>query len=98
MQLFSLRHSTLLLVFLLSVIFLRAQDDTTRPTSVDPALLEWQDAKIPREYTIAEIGITGIRHLDTAIVLSISGLQVGDKFMHPGSDIFAKSIAKLWRQ
>ena len=44
------------------------------------------------------VNVTGIHHLDTAIVLSISGLQVGDKVMIPGSDIFAKSIQNLWRQ
>ncbi len=76
---------------------MQAQDDTTT-TSVDPKLLEWENARIPREYTIADVSITGINHLDTAIVLSISGLQVGDKFTHPGSDIFAKAIANMWRQ
>lgn len=98
MQRFSLRLSVLLILAVTSVISLQAQDDTTRPTSVDPALLDWENARIPREYIIADISITGIRHLDTAIVSSISGLQAGDKFMHPGSDIFAKAIAKLWRQ
>jgi outer membrane protein insertion porin family len=98
MQRFSLRLSALLILVITSVISLHAQDDTTRPTSVDPALLDWENARIPREYIIADISIVGIRHLDTAIVLSISGLQTGDKFMHPGSDIFAKAIAKLWRQ
>jgi outer membrane protein insertion porin family len=80
------------------VISLQAQEDTTKPTSVDPKLLEWETARIPREYVIASISITGIRYLDTAIVSSISGLQAGDKFVHPGSDIFAKAIANMWRQ
>jgi len=82
----------------ISILTLHAQNDTTQPTSVDPKLLEWQNAKIAKEYTIASISITGIRYLDTAIVLSISGLQVGDKFVHPGNDIFAKAINNLWRQ
>jgi outer membrane protein insertion porin family len=93
-----LRLSALLIIMTASVLTAQAQDDTTRPTSVDPQLLEWENAKIPREYTIADVAITGIKHLDTAIVLSISGLQPGDKFMHPGSDIFAKAIANMWRQ
>ncbi len=98
MQRFSLRLSALLILTIASVFSAQAQDDTTKPTSVDPKLLEWQEARIPREYTIAEVAIVGIRHLDTSIVLSISGLQPGDKFMHPGSDIFAKAIANMWRQ
>ncbi len=93
-----LRLSALLIITIASVFTAQAQDDTTKPTSVDPKLLEWGNAKIPREYTISDVAITGIRHLDTTIVLSISGLQPGDKFMHPGSDVFAKAIANMWRQ
>ena len=94
MQRFLSRITVFLITALVSVHQVQAQE----PTSVDPKLLEWENAKIPKEYTIAEISITGIRYLDTAIVASISGLQVGDKFMHPGNDIFAKAIANLWRQ
>lgn len=79
---------------------LQAQEvpDTTRPTSVDPKLLEWQNARIVKEYFIADVKITGIRYLDTAIVLSIANLQPGDKFVHPGAEIFGKAINNLWRQ
>ena len=98
MQRILLRLCALLIILVTSVISLQAQEDTTKPTSVDPKLLDWENARIPREYTIGKIAITGIKFLDTAIVLSISGLQPGDKFMHPGSDIFAKAIANLWRQ
>ncbi|HMT72982.1 MAG TPA: POTRA domain-containing protein [Chitinophagaceae bacterium] len=85
-------------VLMTTIVAVKAQEDTTRPTSVDPKLLEWVNAKIPKEYTIASVEITGVKHLDTAIVASITNLQPGDKFMHPGSDIFAKAIANLWRQ
>ena len=98
MQRLSLRLSALLIMILASVLTVQAQVDSTSTTSVDPKLLEWETAKIPREFTISDVSIIGIRHLDTAIVMSISGLQVGDKFMHPGSDIFAKAIASMWRQ
>jgi outer membrane protein insertion porin family len=81
-----------------SVLSAAAQVDTSKPTSIDPKLLEWQNSRVPREYTVAGISITGIRHLDTSIVSSIANIQPGDKFMHPGTDIFAKSIANLWRQ
>ena len=75
-----------------------AQEDTTKPTSVDPDLLAIESAKIPKEYTIRSINITGINFLDTSIVQSISGLQVGDKIMLPGGDAFSKAITNLWRQ
>ncbi|HEX7845920.1 MAG TPA: POTRA domain-containing protein [Chitinophagaceae bacterium] len=99
MQRFLFRIIVLFVTAVISVSHANAQvPDTTKPTSVDPNILAWNTSKIPREYTIASINITGVRLLDTAIVLSISSLQVGDKFMHPGSDIFAKAINNLWRQ
>jgi len=88
------------LAMFVSLCTLRAQvvAPDTLPTSVDPKLLEWKNSRIPKEYTIAAVSIRGIKHLDTSIVYSIANLQPGDKFMHPGEDIFAKSIASLWRQ
>ncbi|MCB0775556.1 MAG: outer membrane protein assembly factor [Chitinophagaceae bacterium] len=92
------RFCVLLIIGILFAPSLKAQDDTTNPTSVDPKLIEWEKATIPREYTIADVKITGTKYLDTAIVYSIANLVPGDKFVHPGNDIFAKSIANLWRQ
>lgn len=97
MQRFLLRVIVFGIIAFVSVHTASAQD-TTQPTSVDPKLIEWQNAKVVKEYTIGAIKITGVKFLDTTIVLSISGLQTGDKFMHPGSDIFAKAITNLWRQ
>ncbi|TMI65623.1 MAG: outer membrane protein assembly factor [Bacteroidetes bacterium] len=94
MHKFLLRIGFLLLITVSAGPQLLAQD----PTSVDVNLLNWPNQKIAREYTIAEITITGVRYLDTAIVSSISGLHPGDKFVHPGNDVFAKAINNLWRQ
>ena len=94
MHKFLLRIGFLLMVTVSAGPQLLAQD----PTSVDVNLLNWPNQKIAREYTIAEIAITGVRYLDTAIVSSISGLRPGDKFVHPGNDVFAKAINNLWRQ
>jgi outer membrane protein insertion porin family len=97
MQRFLLRISVFVIMAVSCVLTVHAQD-TTKPTSVDPALLAWDEAKIPKQYIIGDVSITGIRHLDTAIVASISGLNPGDKFTHPGEDIFSKAISNLWRQ
>ncbi|MCR6719359.1 MAG: outer membrane protein assembly factor [Chitinophagaceae bacterium] len=89
------------LVTLLMTVMLNAQaqdPDTTRPTSIDPELLAWENSTTPREYTIGQVQIAGIKHLDTAIVLSISGLQPGQKFVYPGTDIFSRAISNMWRQ
>lgn len=97
MQRFLLRISALFLTVIVSVLSAQAQD-TTQTTSVDPKIIEWENARVPKQYTVADVSIVGIRYLDTSIVLSIAGIQKGDKFMHPGGDIFAKAIANIWRQ
>ncbi len=99
MQRFLSRIIVFIIAAFVSVFTAKAQDpDTARPVSVDPKLLEFERSRIPREYVIADVKVTGVVHLDTAIVLSISGLLPGDKFMHPGNDVFAKAINALWRQ
>jgi outer membrane protein insertion porin family len=72
--------------------------DTTHPVSVDPELLALANAKTPKEYTIAGIKITGSKFLDESLLISVSGLTVGDKVMIPSGDIFSKAINKLWNQ
>lgn len=67
-------------------------------TSVDPDLLNLNSAKVPKEYTIRSIVVTGINTLDSGIVQSISGLQVGDKVMLPGGEAFSRAISNLWKQ
>ena len=86
------------LIFVLAGTASFAQTDTTPVTSVDPDLLNIGANKIPKEYTIRTIRVTGINTLDSAIVLSISGLQAGDKVMLPGGEAFSKAINSLWRQ
>ena len=93
------RYFLLIPVVIASVCELNAQvPDTTKPTSIDPDLLAWRDAARPKQYTIASIKVTGVFFLDTAIVASISGLQVGDQILHPGGDEFPKAIQNLWKQ
>lgn len=94
------RFGLSVLAALFSVFSLSAQEvpDTSSPTSVDPRLLEWNNARQAKEYTIAAVSFTGIRYLDTSIVSSIANIQPGDKFIHPGDEIFGKAITSLWRQ
>ena len=91
-------------IILLAIIFVsvspaHAQVPTDSvPTSIDPELIELSNSKVPREYTISEINITGTKYLDEQLLVSISGLSVGDKVMYPGGDDFSKAIINLWKQ
>ncbi|ULQ56100.1 outer membrane protein assembly factor [Flavihumibacter rivuli] len=97
-------HSRLLVVallFLFSGIGLQVkaqQPDTSITTAVDPELEALRNAKTPKEYTIAGIQVTGTKYRDQALLLSISGLSVGDKIVIPGGDQFSKAIQNLWKQ
>ncbi|MEN9371012.1 MAG: hypothetical protein RL152_569 [Bacteroidota bacterium] len=75
-----------------------AQNDTLPGASVDPALMSLYSAKYPRKYTIADIQVKGNKAFDPAIVISVSGLAIGDEVTIPGGDNFAKAISKLWTQ
>ncbi len=85
-------------VFVLAGAAAFAQTDTSKPTSVDPDLLNINSNRIPKEYTIRTVRVTGIHTLDSAIVLSISGLQAGDKVLLPGGEAFSRAINNLWKQ
>lgn len=100
MQRFLQRFGIIIFFAAVSCIQAGAQEvpDTSNPTSVDPKLLDWKNARIAKEYTIGGVSITGIQYLDTSIVYSIANIQPGDKFVHPGAEVFGKAITSLWRQ
>jgi outer membrane protein insertion porin family len=88
--------------FLIAVLFLSsqqlfAQGDTTVPVSVDPLLQDIYTSK-PKPYKIAGITVKGTKSFDQNLIISISGLAVGDVVQIPGTDVFGKAIAKLWKQ
>lgn len=73
-----------------------AQD--TVPVSVNVDLEQIFNAKTPKEYTIADIKVSGTQSFDQNLIISISGLALGDKVMLPGADNFSKAINNLWKQ
>lgn len=75
-----------------------SQNDTVPKASVDPALMAIYSAKYPRKYTIADIKVIGNKMFDPAIVVSVSGMAVGDQVTIPGGDQFSKAISRLWTQ
>lgn len=91
------RKYLILIVFSFFSHDLWAQIDTI-PVSVNPALLEIFNSKYPKSYTIGGISVTGTKAFDPNLIISISGMAIGDKVQLPGSDVFGKAISKLWKQ
>lgn len=79
-------------------ITVRAQQKDTIPTPAKPAVdISPFSMANPQQYEIADIAVTGTEFLDKSLLLSLSGLAVGDKVVLPG-DHFAKAIQALWGQ
>jgi len=52
---------------------------------------------LPKKYTIGGITVTGVQYLNSSVLISLSGLQVGNKIDIPGEKI-RSAIDKLWQQ
>ncbi len=55
------------------------------------------DYGMPRSYTIGGITVTGVQYLDNSVLVSLTGLRVGDKVEIPGEKIHS-AVQKLWEQ
>ncbi len=91
---------TILLIFIFcspGSLFAQQKTDTI-PDSIDPELININNSRVPKEYTIAGIKVTGTKRYDEQLLISISGLSVGEKIMIPGGDNFSKAITNLWNQ
>ena len=92
------------LIFFFVVIVLLAKTTSAQigkdsvPSSVNVELENIFNSKTPKEYTIAALKVTGTQSFDPNLIISISGLAVGDKVMLPGTDAFSKAINNLWKQ
>ncbi|MEO5893004.1 MAG: POTRA domain-containing protein [Ferruginibacter sp.] len=88
----------LLIVIAVFITQLAFSQNDTLPVSVNPELMGIFDAKTPKQYTLAGITVTGAKAFDQNLIISITGLAIGDKVMIPGTDVFSKAISKLWKQ
>jgi len=87
----TLRRFTLLciLLFILSVPALAQVSAGDEVPDINYAL--------PKKYTIGGITVTGVQYLNSSVLISLSGLQVGDKVDIPGEKI-RSAMDKLWQQ
>lgn len=74
------------------------QDTVPSPAQVNPQAGAPFALGNPLPYEIADITISGTQYLDKSLLVSLSGLNVGDKVMYPGGDQFSKAIQTLWGQ
>lgn len=87
----------LALMWMVAYPSLSQQTDTTI-TGIDVELENIFTQKIPKEYEVASIVVSGNKFFDNALLLSVANINVGDKISIPGSDKFSKTIKNLWSQ
>lgn len=90
------RSGLLCFVLLMMAVAGKAQDSTV--TSVDPELEQIFTQKIPKEYVIASVKVSGNKFFDNTLLMSVANLNVGDKLMLPGAENFGRAISNLWAQ
>ncbi len=81
------------LLFLISPFAKGFSQDTLINYNSLPVL----DYSNPKEYEIADVSISGVQFLQKEVLVSLSGLQSGEKITVPGDDI-TKVIQKFWDQ
>lgn len=82
---------------LLIYAFLLAGSCPVFSQELDYDNLPVMDYSNPREYEIADISVSGVEFLQPQVLISISGLRVGERIKVPGDDI-TKAIDKFWGQ
>lgn len=80
----------IILVFLSPNLYLPAQD----PDFDDMKTIDYS---IPKEYEIADVTISGVEFLQKEVLVSLSGLRVGNTITVPGDDI-TDVLKKFWSQ
>jgi len=55
------------------------------------------DYSSPKEYELGGISVSGVRYLDESVLITLTGLTVGEKYRIPGEKT-AQAIENLWKQ
>jgi outer membrane protein insertion porin family len=84
-----MKISGLVLVFWFAIVAVYGQ--------INLGDLEELDYANPKKYEIGGITISGIKYLDNSVLITLSGLTVGDVISIPGEEI-SKAIRNLWDQ
>lgn len=52
----------------------------------------------PKEYLVSGITVSGTKYLDEDLLISITGISIGDKVRLKGDEKVAKALRNLWKQ
>ena len=83
------------IITFLSLVILLSGHAPSAMAQTGPASLSVIDYSRPRSYTVREVTISGIEHLESFAVMNIAGLEAGRSITVPGDDI-TQAVQKLW--
>jgi outer membrane protein insertion porin family len=83
------------IITFISLVILLSGSAPSGMAQGNPGSLSVIDYSRPRNYTISEVTISGIEHLESYAVMNIAGLEVGQSITVPGDDI-TQAVQKLW--
>ncbi len=81
------------LIFIVTALTAFTQLNAQVQIGDDAGLIDYSN---PKKYTIGGITATGTQYIDKSILISMSGLHVGNEIGIPGEDI-SSAIRKLWK-
>ncbi|HOS47491.1 MAG TPA: POTRA domain-containing protein, partial [Bacteroidia bacterium] len=55
------------------------------------------DYSTPKEYELGGITVSGVQYLDESVLITLTGLNIGEKYKIPGDKI-SSAIENLWKQ
>jgi outer membrane protein insertion porin family len=91
-RILTLRHR----IFIVPILFL-IQASSLFAQIEDYSNLPVVDYSSPREYEVADVTVSGVEFLQKEVLVSISGIRVGEKITVP-SDRITRVIEKFWEQ
>jgi outer membrane protein insertion porin family len=83
--------------FVVLILFSTVFQGFTQDTLLNYNRLPVLDYANPKEYEIADVKISGVQFLQKEVLVSLSGLQKGEKITVPGDQV-TKVIKKFWDQ
>jgi outer membrane protein insertion porin family len=85
-----------IILFLISLFTFFANSSYAQVESIgsDEQLINFAQ---PKEYELGGITISGVQYLDEGVLITLTGLNIGERFKIPGDKI-ATAIENLWKQ
>ncbi|MFN0189190.1 MAG: outer membrane protein assembly factor BamA [Bacteroidia bacterium] len=85
-----------IVVLLISIITFFANTSYAQVESIGSENQQIDFAQ-PKEFELGGVTISGIRYLDEGVLITLTGLNIGERFKIPGDKI-ATAIENLWKQ